>query len=551
MKGFLGHIIWSIYVRPLWQIWAAMAVLVIVWGACGYIGKNRLPKIWRRINVFCCVCSAAAILFLTLYDRSVKEQFLQLVPFHFIVEAKEHIEILRSMLMNAFLFVPFGLSLPFAINKKTAKTVTITMITALVFSVCIEAAQYVFGLGRAETDDVLCNVFGTFIGGLSFFLANIDLQKKAVDYMNTKPARNASLDLLKCLSMLMVVALHATNTSMGIEDVSFCLPRDIRWLFSFLIRSFAFVAVDCFVLITGYFMCKSKFSYKKIIKLWITVFTYSFGIYFLLCIVPFASTTFSLHNAIKNAFPFAYKQYWFFTSYLTLFIISPFINKLLNSCTKSQHKTVLIVLLGLFVIIPTLFGDRLETNNGYSVCWFIVLYITAAYIRFYGLPKLHYGVLYIVFSVFAFASKLLSEITANSIFKSLFGHILNYNSIVIYLASISLFMFFLNRNISGDKPISKAIIKVSSLSFGVYLLHEHEYMRPIIWNKLVRLCDYQDNTVRFIGVMLASIVIIFIAGIAVEWIRSSVYNLVEPYIFKLTDNIKEKLKPKYNELINK
>lgn len=42
--------------------------------------------------------------------------------------------------------------------------------------------------------------------------------------MNTKPARNASLDLLKCLSMLMVVALHATNESMGIANMSFCPP---------------------------------------------------------------------------------------------------------------------------------------------------------------------------------------------------------------------------------------------------------------------------------------------------------------------------------------
>lgn len=369
--------------------------------------------------------------------------------------------------------------------------------------------------------------------------------------MDTKPIRNASLDLLKCLSMLMVVALHATNESMGIANMSFSPPRDIKWIFSFLIRAFAFVAVDCFVLITGYFMCKSKFSYKKIIKLWITVFTYSFGLYFLLCVVPFASTTFSLSNVLKNAFPFAHKQYWFFTSYLTLYIVSPFINKFLNSCTKSQHKTVLIVLLVLFVIIPSFVDDTFDTRSGYSACWFIVLYISAAYIRNFGLPKLHYGSIYFVLSLLAFGTKLLNEIAYNSFLKSFFSHFLNYNSIVIYLASISLFMFFLNRNIPGDKPVSKAIIKVSSLSFGVYLLHEHEYMRPIIWNKLVRLCDYQNNTIKFIGVMIASIIIIFIAGIAVEWLRSSVYKLVEPFIFKFTDNIKDKLEPKFNQLINK
>lgn len=318
-----------------------------------------------------------------------------------------------------------------------------------------------------------------------------------------------------------------------------------------MIRAFAFVAVDCFVLITGYFMCKSKFNHKKIIKLWITVFTYSFGIYFLLCILPFTSTEFSIKKAITYALPFSYRQYWFVTSYLTLYIISPFINKFLSNSTKAEHKTVLAVLLGLFVIIPTLFGDKLDTNNGYSTCWFIVLYLTSAYIRLYGLPKLHYGVFYLSLSLVAFLSTMLSEIADNPIVTFLFGYMLNYNSVVIYLAAVSLFMFFLNRNISGDNTVSKIIVKVSSLSFGVYLLHEQQEIIPIIWNKLVRLCDYQDNIIQFIGVMLASIVIIFIAGIAVEWLRSSVYNLVEPYIFKFTDNIKEKLEPKFNELINK
>lgn len=178
MKAYLGHILWSIYVSPLWLIWAAMAVLVVFWGIAGLLGTRKFPKVWRGINIFCCVCSIAAILYVTIVDRSTKDRFLQLIPLHFIIEAREHIEILRSMLMNAFLFVPLGLSLPFAINKKTAQTIKITLVSALVFSVCIEIVQYIFGFGRAETDDVLCNLFGTFVGCFSFILANINLQKR-------------------------------------------------------------------------------------------------------------------------------------------------------------------------------------------------------------------------------------------------------------------------------------------------------------------------------------------------------------------------------------
>lgn len=178
MKAYLGHIIWLIYVSPLWLIWAAMAVFVVFWGIAGLLGTGKFPKVWRGINIFCCVCSVAAILYVTVYDRSTKDRFLQLIPLHFIIEAQEQIEILRSMLMNAFLFVPLGLSLPFSINKKTAQTVKIALVAALVFSVCIEIVQYIFCFGRAETDDVLCNLFGTAIGCLSFILANNHLRKR-------------------------------------------------------------------------------------------------------------------------------------------------------------------------------------------------------------------------------------------------------------------------------------------------------------------------------------------------------------------------------------
>ena len=37
----------------------------------------------------------------------------------------------------------------------------------MLLSAVIEAAQYAFGLGRAETDDVLCNTLGALLGALA------------------------------------------------------------------------------------------------------------------------------------------------------------------------------------------------------------------------------------------------------------------------------------------------------------------------------------------------------------------------------------------------
>ena len=60
-------------------------------------------------------------------------------------------------LQNILFFVPFGFLFP----VKNWKTV---LISAVVFSVLIEAAQYIFGLGLCELDDVICNALGAMIG---------------------------------------------------------------------------------------------------------------------------------------------------------------------------------------------------------------------------------------------------------------------------------------------------------------------------------------------------------------------------------------------------
>lgn len=70
-----------------------------------------------------------------------------------------------------------------------------------------------------------------------------------------KTKRNYGLDLLKILSMVMVVLLHAT--SYGIKNVS-CIPLSPKWFTIATIRSISGVAVNCFVLINGYFMCQKK-----------------------------------------------------------------------------------------------------------------------------------------------------------------------------------------------------------------------------------------------------------------------------------------------------
>lgn len=85
----------------------------------------------------------------------------------------------RSMLMNVFLFVPFGLTLSQILPEhwRSEKRMIIAICAGLLLSCFVEGMQYMFSLGRAEIDDVLTNVIGTAIGTGGVYLGGRFLEK--------------------------------------------------------------------------------------------------------------------------------------------------------------------------------------------------------------------------------------------------------------------------------------------------------------------------------------------------------------------------------------
>lgn len=111
------------------------------------------------------------ILYITLFGRSEPETGLVLKPGYSIRRAFISDEYLRMVLMNIFVFIPFGAFLSMAISPSGMKmTVLVTICSGLVLTVIIEALQYMLNLGCAETDDIICNVVGTCLGLLPYLL---------------------------------------------------------------------------------------------------------------------------------------------------------------------------------------------------------------------------------------------------------------------------------------------------------------------------------------------------------------------------------------------
>lgn len=168
----MKRILLSIYGCPLGVIVMAILLLVFLWAASGYVSITVWKKLlrWKWFNIVLSVCGIVVILYTTILKRQVTEREIILIPFYSFYEAIGQPEFYRSMLMNVFLFVPIGLTVPFVLLDKVHKQVSRSVLFGFGLSIGIEVIQFAFCLGRAEVDDVICNTLGTFIGSLSFWV---------------------------------------------------------------------------------------------------------------------------------------------------------------------------------------------------------------------------------------------------------------------------------------------------------------------------------------------------------------------------------------------
>ena len=160
-----------IYSCPLHVISIAMAIAIAIWG---YARTKLYGKRWNIANALLACGMVMAILCITIMGRTTGERTLILKPFASLAAARMQSEAYRELLMNIFLFFPFGLTLSNALPQSWGRwrRIGLTVITGLLLSAGIEYIQYRFALGVAETDDVICNTIGAFIGSTSLLIAH-------------------------------------------------------------------------------------------------------------------------------------------------------------------------------------------------------------------------------------------------------------------------------------------------------------------------------------------------------------------------------------------
>ena len=337
-----------------------------------------------------------------------------------------------------------------------------------------------------------------------------------------KKEKNVAIEILRIFAMILIIFQHFMEYG-GIKDSA--VMGDLMYPFVYYMYGLVQIAVNCYILISGYFLVTSKFKFKKLMILWIEVFFYSIILYLAMVVTGYCD--FSLTTLVSCFIPIVTGRYWFVTIYFGMYLLSPFLNIAIRAMNKHQHAKLNILLLILFSIWTTIPISRgMNVNGGWSIAWFVVLYFISAYFRLYYVPnyKIKYKLLVTLgLSLILPVSKLSIDMLTNRGLSILAGKstmLFKYESFFVIMLAISVFVLFLNIKIKQN-AISSFILKISPCTFGVYLIHHHAKIYPIMWGLI-------DGT-RFLNnwwfpfYMTGIVLLIFSVCIFIDKIRSIVF----------------------------
>lgn len=163
----LRKIIYTIYGWQLPAVLIFAGIMLIAWTLINRYLPGKLCKVFNYIVI---AANIMVIVFFTMSNRTIgAERPYRLIPFAHYFTSQSGIE---TLWLNAFFFLPLGLSLPYILPEKIRHKAATTIMAALVFSTLTEALQYIFALGLCETDDVIMNTLGAAIGTLSYIACN-------------------------------------------------------------------------------------------------------------------------------------------------------------------------------------------------------------------------------------------------------------------------------------------------------------------------------------------------------------------------------------------
>ncbi|MCQ2229164.1 MAG: acyltransferase [Bacteroidales bacterium] len=311
-------------------------------------------------------------------------------------------------------------------------------------------------------------------------------------------SRESNIELLRIVLMTFIVLWHFLVHGMNIipfqNGESFVNEVNLPYI---ILCSLICFHVNCFVFISGYFGI--GFKTNKVISLYLQILFFSI-LGFLIGMIN--GNAYNSRHLLETLLPLSFDKYWFFTDYFFLMLLSPIVNKGLNSISKRQIKIILF----LFGFVYICGAGFVFHSQSIRFVLFLFIYTLGRYMRCYPLgfflckkaPTLLFLLSISILSIYIYIRYRMGSLLAGNL-----CNILSYNNPLVIISAVSFFFIFKNTKI----PYMKSINWFASGCFSVYLLTDSVDFR--FYNKMI--IDLFGTNVIFLTCVALSIVLLISA----------------------------------------
>lgn len=352
--------------------------------------------------------------------------------------------------------------------------------------------------------------------------------------------RIVSIELLRIIAMMMVVMLHYLDKGRVLQPLTGAM--NLNGYVAWALECMSIVAVNVYMLISGYLLVETGFKPGRLIELLCQVLFYTM----LVPMVLLASGVlepgyFNVYHLLRDVLPVQMEQYWFITAYVIMYLFSPILSAAAKSMSQKQLRNTIIGLLLFFSVSKTILPVELAVDKAGNDCiWFLCVFLVAAYARLYGVPcfengksvrkgLLCYAAGVIGIFVLTFLVRMIYMKTGSLDHFIDIG--LDYNHVLNLLAAFGLFQAFLRWDIPGDSRIAKMICRWAPYSLGVYLCHEQIEIR-YLWPKWIGATG-EGSLLMMVIRCIFSVVLVYVICSVIDMVRSYIFKGIRKIIHKI------------------
>lgn len=314
------------------------------------------------------------------------------------------------------------------------------------------------------------------------------MKKKTIIKEQAAKARIYYLDILRVLSILAVITIHVTATS-----VSVVRNMDtFHWWFVNMLNSFSRSAVPIFFMISGALLLgnqknenNKEFLKKRLPRIGIPFLVWSI-IYCVLKhyviepdypgILSFGKTM--VKEILQDG---VYHHLWFVYVMLAMYLIIPFVNKMIKNASKEDLLFFLIMWFFVTVAYTTFQGVYYIRAKQYFYIKFLDIPFYSGYLGFFILgyylknqefSKKMRCIIYAAGGTAMLAAPVLTYLITRG--KDVLNELFYGNfSITTFFSAVAVFVLF--KNVAWEEKINKRLMRLitsmSEATFGIYLIH--------------------------------------------------------------------------------